>query len=338
MIAKQTMAKTLGLGILVTALVLGLAACAAAPAAPTAAPTPAPAPTETPPAPTATAVPEPAEPAATILTTARTFELDVKPHDIAVDGDGNLYAVDLQNAEIVKYDMDGKRLAAWGGRGSEEGQFEFLAPPDGPPIDGGFVTVDGDGNVYVSDSFNNRVQKFDGDGNFLSAWSTVGAEDAILNLPGPISIDVQGILNVADFSGVHQYDLDGNFAGTISAAGETAVNSQGTRYVSLAFQNMVFKLDGDNQVVGQWGSQGTGDGQFDTPMLLVIDSQDGVYVSDHTGRIQKFDADGAFQGAWFPEADSGEPTPLLLAMTIDGDDNIYAAAKDRTTVYVLRRS
>ncbi|MEZ4767872.1 MAG: hypothetical protein R2844_05535 [Caldilineales bacterium] len=338
MTAKQTIAKTLGLGFLVAALVLGLTACAAAPAAPTVAPTAAPPPTEPPPAPTATAVPEPAEPAAAILAAARTFDLDVKPHDIAVDGDGHLYAVDLQNAEIVKYDLDGNRLAAWGGRGSEEGQFEFLAPPDGPPLDGGFVTTDGDGNVYVSDSFNNRVQKFDSDGNLLAAWSTIGAEDAVFNLPGPISIDAQGILNVADFSGVQQFDLDGNFIGAISAAGETAVNSQGTRYVPLAFQNLVFKMDEDNQVIGQWGSQGAGNGQFDTPMLLVIDSQDGVYVSDHTGRIQKFDADGVFQGAWFPEADSGEPTPLLLAMTIDGDDNIYAAAKDRTTVYVLRRS
>lgn len=33
---------------------------------------------------------------------------------------------------------------------------------------------------------------------------------------------------------------------------------------------------------------------------------------------------------------NGEPTALLLAMTIDGEDNTYVAAKDRTTVYVLR--
>jgi DNA-binding beta-propeller fold protein YncE len=140
-----------------------------------------------------------------------TFDLDIKPHDIAVDGDGNLYAVDLQNAQIVKYDGEGKRLLAWGERGSEAGQFAFLPPPDGPPMDGGFVTVDEAGNVYVSDSYNNRVQKFDAEGAFLATWSTAGAEDAPLNVPGPISIDALGRLYVADLSGVQKYDLDGVF-------------------------------------------------------------------------------------------------------------------------------
>jgi tripartite motif-containing protein 71 len=321
--------------ILLIALVSLLAACGAAPAAPTAGPTTAPTPTEPPPAPTATA--EPAAAAAEeILATVRTFDLDIKPHDIAVDGDGNLYAVDLQNAEIVKYDRDGQRLTAWGGRGGEPGQFEFVAPPGGPPIDGGFVTVDAGGNVYVSDSFNNRVQKFDSDGGHLAMWSTLGAEDAILDVPGPISIDALGRLYVADFSGVHQYDLDGNYTASLSAAGEAAVDSQGNLFVPLAFQNIVFRMDSNGEVAGQWGSQGRGDGQFDFPMLLVVDGQDRIYVSDQSGRIQRFDSDGAFQGRWFPASESGQPTALLLAMTIDGEDNLYIAAKDRTTVHVLR--
>lgn len=332
MTVQRTITKAGGLATLMVAVILWLTGCAAAPAAPT----PSPVPTEPPPPPTATAIPAALESSDELLETVRTFDIDIKPHDIAVDGDGNLYAVDLQNAQIVKYDVEGERLMAWGERGSGEGQFEFLAPPGGPPIDGGFVTVDDSGNVYVSDSFNNRVQKFDSDGNFLTMWSTVGEEEATLNVPGPISIDTQGRLWLSDFSGVHQYDLDGGYAGSIAAAGEAALDSQGTLYVPLAFQNTVFKMNGEGEIVGQWGGEGSGDGQFNFPMLLVIDSQDRVYVSDQSGRIQRFDSEGAFQGKWSPMAGDGEPVALLLAMTIDGDDNIYAAAKDRTMVYVLR--
>jgi DNA-binding beta-propeller fold protein YncE len=203
-------------------------------------------------------------------------------------------------------------------------------------MDGGFVTVDEAGNVYVSDSWNNRVQKFDAEGNFLAAWSTAGAEDAPLNVPGPISIDAQGRLHVADFSGVYQYDLDGNYLATLAAAGEAAVDREGNLFMPLAFQNIVFRMDGNGEVVGQWGGQGRGDGQFDFPMLLVVDSQDRVYISDQSGRIQRFDSEGAFQGKWTPESAGGAAAALLLAMTIDGDDNLYVAAKDRATVYVLR--
>lgn len=167
-------------------------------------------------------------------------------------------------------------------------------------------------------------------------WSNLGAEDAVLNVPGPISVDALGRLYVADFSGVQQYDLDGAFVASHAAAGEAAVDSQGNLFMPLAFQNIVFKMDGNGEVVGQWGGQGRGDGQFDFPMLLVVDGDDHVYVSDQSGRIQKFDGAGTFLGKWYPELGSGEPTALLLAMTIDGEDNIYVAAKDRTTVYVLR--
>jgi DNA-binding beta-propeller fold protein YncE len=329
---KKRMITQAGSAILLIALVSLLAACGAAPAAPTATP----APTQPPPPPTATPAPAATEPALEILTTTRTFDLDIKPHDIAVDGEGNLYAVDLQSAQIVKYDRDGKRLMAWGERGNAEGQFEFLPPPDGPQMDGGFVTVDEAGNVYVSDSYNNRVQKFDPEGNFLAMWSTAGAEDAPLNVPGPISIDALGRLYVADFSGLQQYDLNGAFVASHSAAGEAAVDSQGNLFMPLAFQNIVFRMDGNGEVVGQWGGQGRGDGQFDFPMLLVVDSHDRIYVSDQSGRIQRFDTEGAFQGKWFPASESGQPAALLLGMTIDGEDNLYVAAKDRTTVYVLR--
>src|SRR5688500_17025783 len=39
------------------------------------------------------------------------------------------------------------------------------------------IAVDPQGNLYVMDSGNNRIQKFDGDGNFISMWGSKGTDD-----------------------------------------------------------------------------------------------------------------------------------------------------------------
>src|SRR5215467_9472299 len=55
-------------------------------------------------------------------------------------------------------------VQAWGDSGSGDGQFNL---PQG-------VAVDGSGNVYVVDTWNSRIQKFTGDGTYLTQWGTLG--------------------------------------------------------------------------------------------------------------------------------------------------------------------
>ena len=48
----------------------------------------------------------------------------------------------------------------WGSQGNGDGQFDR-------PVD---IATDSSGNVYITDQNNNRIQKFDRDGNFLTKW------------------------------------------------------------------------------------------------------------------------------------------------------------------------
>ena len=75
----------------------------------------------------------------------------VNPYGVAVDATtGNVYVVDSGNSRIQVFTSSGAYLTQWGTYGSGNGQF---SGPVG-------VAVDADGDVYVTDQNNNRIQKF----------------------------------------------------------------------------------------------------------------------------------------------------------------------------------
>lgn len=85
-----------------------------------------------------------------------------RPTDVAVATDGSLYISDgYRNSRIIKFDSTGKYLFEWGTKGDGPGQFNI---PHG-------LDLDAQGNVYVADRENNRVQVFTPDGKFLRAWT-----------------------------------------------------------------------------------------------------------------------------------------------------------------------
>ena len=268
----------------------------------------------------------------------RIIDLSVIPHDIAVDAQGNLYVVgdDVENPQVLKYDRDGKLLTSWGSRGSGEGQFEFASPPGGPPLEGGSVTLDEMGDVYVSDVYNNRVQKFDSEGNFLGMWTTIG-DNAPFNVPGPISADMNGNIYVADFDGVHQFTLDGTYVRMLPTAGEVAFDSQGNIFGTVAFENKIAQLDDNGKVKNAWGGDGDSqDGSFDFPLLMEIDNNDAIYVSDHSGRVQIFDTEGNFLGRFNLTTWEHLQLKTTAILAMDSESHLYVGAGDRQTVYVLR--
>jgi hypothetical protein len=73
-----------------------------------------------------------------------------QPQGLGVDGQGSLYVADSGGARVVRFGPTGKLLGAWGAYGHGDGQ--FVAPAD--------VLVDASGNAYVSDPFNNRLERF----------------------------------------------------------------------------------------------------------------------------------------------------------------------------------
>lgn len=88
-----------------------------------------------------------------------------QPTDVAFGKDGEIYVSDgYGNSRIVEFDRSGNFIRAWGKYGTGPGEFNLPHS----------VVVDAQGNVYVADRENERIQIFDADGHYLKEWNHLG--------------------------------------------------------------------------------------------------------------------------------------------------------------------
>jgi DNA-binding beta-propeller fold protein YncE len=95
------------------------------------------------------------------------------------------------------------QTAVWGSWGPEDGHFN---DPFG-------VAVDGDGYVYVADTYNHRVQKFNSTGGFITKWGGPGSINGTFQFADDIAVDGDGFVYVADRMNhrIQKFTSDGTF-------------------------------------------------------------------------------------------------------------------------------
>ena len=159
------------------------------------------------------------------------------------------------------------------------------------------------GNKYVADTNNNRIQKFDNDGNFLLEWGTAGSGDGQFNQPNSLSEDGEGNIYVADTN-----------------------------------NNRIQKFDNDGNFLLEWGTAGSGDGQFNQPQFIVstkgyiYGDPDEVYVfviDASLNRVQVFDANGNFEFSTY-RWDDNQIAKIFLVNS--GGVSGFATVTEGTTI------
>jgi len=235
------------------------------------------------------------------------------PRGMATGPDGSFYVVDTANMRVQKFDNTGKFVSIIGdGKGNGDGQFNPFsdtATGTGP----GGIAVDKQGNVYVADTWNHRIQKFDNTGKFVTSWGS--------------------FINLSDPASASDTDPNSKFYGPRGVA----VGPDGNVYVTDTGNKRVAIFTPDGKYVKQISSNVTPDkatsnypysqqGELNEPVGIIVGPDGSVYVADSLNkRIQKFDSTGKSVAVWPIPAGGWDPGSYLEPfLALDAQGNLYA--------------
>jgi 6-bladed beta-propeller len=173
-----------------------------------------------------------------------------RPTDIGWDANGNIFVSDgYTDSRVVKYDKNGRFIKSAGTRGNGPGQLNLPHT----------LQVDLQGNVYIGDRSNARVQVWDNDLNPKAIYDNVGNPWTLCISPGP-----------------HQYLFVSNSVPDNGDSRTAAVTGE------------IYKMELDGRILGKFGKGGKALKEFSTVHGIDCRNPNELYVSEITSwRAQK---------------------------------------------------
>ncbi len=189
------------------------------------------------------------------------------PRGIKVDASGNVWIADAEHNRIEEFSATGGFLAAYGSKGSGEGQFE---EPTGLAFSGG--------NVYVVDEDNHRIEELSTAGKFIRQFGETGTGSGDFMEAADIAVDPAGNLYVIDAvqDRVQEFSATGTFLAKfgLGGTGEEQLNRPVGLTINAA--GSAYLVDSDNNRIEQW-----------TPISAAVHDTQTIYYtaaanSEHT--------------------------------------------------------
>jgi len=242
----------------------------------------------------------------------------LQPRDVAVGVDGTRYIVDTGNNRIVVLDRAGNFVRAFGSTCFlSDGAAGKCIDPDGTgPLalgDGQFrepwgVAVAADGTIFVSDTWNGRIQAFDSQGKFLRKW---------------------GVFNIIDGENKDPFSLFGPRGLAITLSGNLLVADTGNK--------RILEYTPDGTIVNQVGGGGVVLGRFEEPVAVAVDPRTGsVYVADvWNRRIQLFTPALEAVEEWPVPSWESKDIWDKAYLAVDGNGMLYASDPQFSQIYIF---
>jgi len=164
------------------------------------------------------------------------------------------------------------------------------------------VAWDADGNIFVSDGYNNsRVAKFDKNGRYIKSWGSRGTQPGQFHTVHTIATDAKGNVYVGDRENrrIQVFDNDGNFKSMYINVGAPwalcitpgqhqylySSNSNGTADME---NGEIYKMELDGKILGKFGAAGKQLKEFGSVHEIDCRNPNEIYVGELTNwRVQK---------------------------------------------------
>jgi predicted membrane-bound mannosyltransferase/sugar lactone lactonase YvrE len=277
------------------------------------------------------------------------------PRAVAVDSESRIYVADSGNNRVQVFNSDGTFLRQWGstckldtGEGCQgDGRGQFNEPWG--------IAADGDGNVYVSDTWNHRIQKFDSQGNFITMWGQFGSTGGELGQPsifyGPraLAVGQDGNLYVMDTGNkriqaftpggdyVAQYGGSGVVEGRFDEPVGLAQDKSGNWYVADTWNRRIQKFDSGFNYLSQWAVDGWTTQSVVNKPGLSVDSERGLVlaVDPENYRVLAFKTDGTFYATFGQYGNDAMSFMLPTGIAVGSDGKMYVADGDGHRIMIF---
>ncbi|MCZ6501249.1 MAG: NHL repeat-containing protein [Gammaproteobacteria bacterium] len=212
-----------------------------------------------------------------------------RPMNLALLND-RLYVADYWQDRIFVFTLAGELVRLIGEAGSGPGQFN--AP--------GGLAVASNGDLYIADFYNQRVQQLNNEGGFIRQWGTTG--------------------KVGILSGQLNYPTD------------VAVSRDGRLFVADGYNDRIQVFSSSGEFITRWGGplglniKGPFNGWFQTISSIEVDGSDFVYAADfYNSRVQKFTADGDFVNVFGEAGDEGHQFDRVVAIAVTEAGTVFVS-------------
>lgn len=196
------------------------------------------------------------------------------------------------------------------------------------------IAIDSENNIYVVDSGNSQVKKFDSTGKFLLLWGSVGTGYGQFKNPTGIFSD-QNYIYVADTGNarIQKFDKSGTFVYSWGTFGDEpgmfrtpvalAASKLGDFFVSDSGQNKILVFDSNGQYKDEIRSLLTAAAKFSSTNYITFDSKNNFYVVSDDNKVLQFSEIGTFIKSFGTAGEKDGQFNKPSAIATDSRGNLY---------------
>ncbi len=236
----------------------------------------------------------------------------VDANSLTIDSANYVYA--LVGNTLQKYNDNGILLSEW-----------VVPEVDSQISSNAEISVDGQGNIYLTDPYDDRIRKFNASGQNITQWQSEASDPGQFDFPWGIAVDRVGDIYVADSNNdrIQKFTASGTYLAEWESQNvhNITVANDGSIYAVRYSGYWIQKLDSNGELLLEWGDW------WGSPSGIEVGNDNDVYMADAaaSAAILKFNSNGEYLTEWGYNYGAGDGEfEWISGIDLDSNNNVYA--------------